>query len=270
MNHMKKLTLFLLISVLFISAISICDNEAHAEKFKWGKVTIDDEKAYGKIKINEATISYKLKGKKVIKNKKKLKKGKEYPVYDNAYYNVGKKSIELFKIGKNLYVQTNENAEYDPLLRKTRNKLVGSGTLQGNITWQYNRYIGTKPDVGSYVIAFSKWEPSTLSTSDLVSMLNEGSANAEYGIYFTQVDGFGNYSLPLASGKYDILIISMKTTRDYNQPVPDNVVNMMNKYLYDFKSTDLGLNLSNHLIKYITITKGETYTLSKDWGYTYF
>lgn len=267
---MKKLTIFILMLTLFISVVSINGNEVHAQKIKWGKITIDDEKAYGKIKINEDTVSYKLKNKKMIKNKKKLKKGKEYPVYNNDYYNVGKKSIELFKIGKNLYVQTSEKAEYDPLTKEIRNKLVGNGTLQGSITWQYNTYIGTRPDTGADVIAFQKWEAQKISITDLVAILNGKEDGSDYGIYYTQVDGFGRYSLPLASGKYTILIRSRKTTRDYKEPISENVEKTMKTYIPDFKSTDLAMYFYNHLVKDVKITKGETYTISKDWGYTYF
>lgn len=268
---MKKLTIFILILTLFISVVSINGNEVHAQKIKWGKITVDDEIDWGKIQIKKNVYSYKLKGNKLVRNEKKVKKGKEYAVKEFDFRKIGNKYLNLYKVGKNLYIAKSKNVKYTYLSKEIRNKLVGNGTLQGTITWQYNKYIGTKPDVGANVIAFPKWNLEFISMNDLTLSAESPSYAKKKGIYTTKVDGFGNYNLTLPAGGYYILIKSAKTTRNPNDQLDDNVLNTIVSCTDGFIDTNnFGLYWYNSISEEIHITKGETYTLSKDWGYTYF
>lgn len=268
---MKKLTLFMLMLTLFISVVSIGGNEAHAQKIKWGKITIDDETDWGKIQIKKNVYSYKLKGNKLVRNEKQVKKGKEYAVKEFDFRKINNKYLNLYKVGKNLYIAKSKNVKYTYLSKEIRNKLVGNGTLQGSITWQYNKYIGTKPDIGAKVIAFPKWRLEWISIEDLALSAESPSYAKGKGIYSTKVDGFGNYTLALPSGEYYILIRSLKTTRNPNEQLNTNVMETISLCTYGFSETNsFGLYLFNSMSEEIYITKGETYTISKDWGYTYF
>lgn len=273
---MKKLIGFILISVLFISVVSIGDNEVHAEKFKWGKVTIDDETSWGKVQIKKNTSVYKKSGKNFVKVKNKtLKKGEEYGVFKVLYNKkINKKKVNLIKLYGNSYVIKNKNVKYLILTPEVRNKLVGNGTLQGSITWQYNKFIGTKPDINAHIIAFPKQYFSQTRIDYLALSSTSPSYAKNAGFFSTTVNGFGNYTLPLPSGKYYILIKSHNTTRNSNESIDNYVKSIMKKNVVDFTTNsniyDFGLNNYNHDIWEIEIKKGEIIDISKDWGYTYF
>lgn len=267
---MKKLTLFLIISVLFISVLSFGDNEAHAEKFKWGKVTIDDEKAYGKVKIKNNVPSYKIKNKKMVKNKTKLKKGKEYAVYSDGVITQsnGDKNIDTFKIGENLYTD-NKNVKYYPLDRNTRSKLVGNGTLQGTVTWEH-RFKGTKPDIRARIVAFPKWRFNKISSKDFEygAVFSQQAKNK--GFYSTLADDYGNYTLTLPTGEYYILIKSNNTIRNYKATVDELIIETVNVNINNtFDENSYAIGLANVYAQEIEIAKGEIINISKDWERNY-
>lgn len=155
--------------------------------------------------------------------------------------------------------------EKSPSIKPVAN---GSATLKGNITWQYNRVIGTKPDVGATVILFPINNKATTS-AELVKVMDGKIPASTLGIYHANVDGYGTYELNnLPAGKYVALYTSLKTLRDYKQPIDATKAKLL-PYISNVETNPLGLTLFNHMIVDVQLKDNEQKVISKDWGYTY-
>ena len=87
---------------------------------------------------------------------------------------------------------------------------VGTCTIRGNVVWQYNRYVGTKADVGAKVLLLRRFEPKL----ELMPLLDE--TDRDKGVYVTEVDLLGKYEIgDLPPGSYDLLVLSKNTTRNF-------------------------------------------------------
>ena len=87
---------------------------------------------------------------------------------------------------------------------------VGTCTVRGNVVWQYNRYVGTKADVGAKVLLLRRFEPKL----DLSPLLDK--TDRDKGVHVTEVDMLGKYEINgLPPGSYDLLILSKNTTRKF-------------------------------------------------------
>ena len=90
------------------------------------------------------------------------------------------------------------------------------GRLQGLVSWQYNEFVGTKPDVGAKIFLFPTRPHSKIKDEDVVSfalgIIPEENKN-EY--YFAKANGNGNYTISnVKPGNYLVLIISENTNRN--------------------------------------------------------
>lgn len=156
-----------------------------------------------------------------------------------------------------------------PSTKPEKPAVSGSATLKGNITWQYNKVIGTKPDVGAAIYLFPKNNKAT-TAAELVKVANGEMPASKIGIYFASVDGYGTYELNnLPAGEYVALYISLKTLRDFMQPLEDTTKNRLRPYISNVDTIPLGLSLFNHMVIDIQLKDNEQKTISKDWGYTH-
>lgn len=145
----------------------------------------------------------------------------------------------------------------------------GVASLKGNITWQYNKYIGTRPDVGASVILFPK-NNRPVTIKQVIAMQDGKIDASSIGLYYSRIDGFGSYELTnIPAGDYFALYISLKTYRNYLLPVDNNVSSQLKNYVSDYKEGDLGLGLFNHMVVNVQLKDKEQKTISKDWGYSY-
>lgn len=239
---MKRLVSILLMSVLFISVLSFNSNEAKA-------VSTVNYLTTTKTALKASTSS---KSKTLVIIKKGVKLQSNYK--------------------KGNWTQIVYKSKTGWVTNKTLKKYTaGKGKVNGVITWQYNEYVGTKADVGADVVAFPIGGFKKIKIEDVYSATISNSFANKNGLYSTEVNGFGNYSLTLPEGQYYILIKSAKTTRNPDEPVSSYVKSVMKKYSTNFKNDSiLGLHIYNHMIEKVTIKKGVTVDISNDWGYTYF
>jgi len=83
-------------------------------------------------------------------------------------------------------------------------------TVRGNVVWEYNKFVGTRPDVGAKVFLLRRF-----SDKILVSPLLRES-DPPKGVYVTTVDLLGKFEFTgLPPGTYDLLIRSKNTTRKF-------------------------------------------------------
>lgn len=110
-----------------------------------------------------------------------------------------------------------------------------TGNIKGVITWQYNKYVGTKPDNGAIIYLFPD-QPVNLIHNDEINIFspimigstgiteNTRMIEKKTGIYIAIADGYGHYEIQdIPSGEYTTLIVSRETDRDFmNESIDDH------------------------------------------------
>ena len=150
-----------------------------------------------------------------------------------------------------------------------------ASTLEGNITWQYNDFIGTKPDVGANIYLYSYG----MNPAD-----SFGNASNEEdflivpkklcGVYHVRADGYGHYAINnLPAGKYLVFVVSSKTVRDLTDNNDcDLRWQVMNRYSLLSKDTFMNLSgaaMNKSTFSTITIPENGAEIFSYDFGYTW-
>lgn len=147
---------------------------------------------------------------------------------------------------------------------------MGNGNLKGTVTWQYNKIIGTREDVGAKVILIPE-EFNFNKSSDEKDFYISNKIPQDSGIFVTKVDGHGDYEInSIPSGKYFLILISEKTNRDITKPL-NMYKDMLSKTVHDWESFQLfALGTKQFNIEEITIEANQTLNKSHDFGFTYF
>ena len=148
------------------------------------------------------------------------------------------------------------------------------GSLTGTITYQYNKYIGTKPDVGAGVMLIqTNHVPLDSDDGTFLSFSEIGFDDPM--IHCTEVDGMGNYYLDnVPAGYYYLLIVSEETNEspdmeDMNKKVARNYLE--GKITAEaLERLELNLSLNSFEFETIEIKANQTARFSHDFGYTYF
>ncbi|WP_053403408.1 hypothetical protein [Priestia koreensis] len=262
----KKILIFVLTAMLLVlGSFNV------SASTKWGKIEIKTG-MIGKVQILKNTVSYTISSKKKLTVSKNLIKGNEFGVY--AY---DKNYGGLYKLSGNQYVKKSSAIKYVTLpAQKPTTSIpkppVGYGTVKGDITWQYNRYIGTKPDVGAdvYLIPVN-FNPKTVKKSDLDTYILIGSAPKNSNLYYGKVSGFGHYEISnVPVGKYLLVVSSAKTNRNPDDPIYIKSV-LAPKLGASYQMfEDFKLKFPSHTWSTIEISKGNVLDYSYDFGYTYF
>ncbi|GKU80166.1 stalk domain-containing protein [Paenibacillus sp. L3-i20] len=144
------------------------------------------------------------------------------------------------------------------------------GNIKGAITWQYNEYVGTKPDVGANVTLIPTVVNKIVNDTFFALTLKQVDQGTN-GIYTTLVDGNGDYNIDdVPAGKYFLLISSNNTNSDLTveKDDMDTLSQIFDKETMEM--LELNLKLEKYELKTITIKKDKTITESHDFGYTYF
>lgn len=149
-----------------------------------------------------------------------------------------------------------------------------TGSISGNITWQYNRYIGTKADTGAYIALVPK-NSSSLKGIDHTNFSKLNLTNGIDGIYTVKADGYGQYNISnIPIGEYTAIVISKETTWYYRFENSDGWNSYMNN-LFDYLSSSelsnikLWIGYQKVYTESITVNANQTTTFSHDFGYTY-
>ncbi|MBB6447295.1 hypothetical protein [Bacillus benzoevorans] len=148
------------------------------------------------------------------------------------------------------------------------------GHVNGTITWQYNKFVGTKGDVGAYVYLIpTDLDVEKVDINNLKLYLAVGTIPQGAPLFFTKADGYGNYELNyIPEGEYILIFSSENTKTDPNEPIHPYIVNLLQPVLkesYQFLET-VRLNLYKSEVQVIQIKNDRTLNESYDFGYTYF
>ena len=154
------------------------------------------------------------------------------------------------------------------------------GEVKGLVTYQYNKYIGTRGDNGATIFLIPKNTALRESTNGRI-FLQGTSGLHDSGVVVTHADGYGNFSFgnTVPAGEYVCYIVSKNTTsgaafsinnnRDnYNAQITKDVALYLNKYdLYSLAMFGIGLN--KYSSTDVSVRSGVAINLSIDFGYTY-
>jgi len=144
--------------------------------------------------------------------------------------------------------------------------------LEGVITWQYNDFIGTKPDVGAKIFLIPRdFNPTNFKQIDLEGYSMIGIAPKNSNLFYTEANGYGNYKLKnIPVGEYILVVSSKKTTRDPDGEViiEDILKERLGKAYDQFFLFNVG-DYKNYTWSFIEVQKNETIEFSHDFGYSY-
>ncbi len=151
---------------------------------------------------------------------------------------------------------------------------IKTGSVEGNITWQYNKYVGTKADTGAYVALIPIEGNTKEKDNNSFAMLRD--TNGENGIYSAKVDGMGEYFIDdVPVGKYLVLIVSRNTTEgdrfDDEEAWLQWTSDIFSPLISDtdLKTLQLMIGYKSWHFYTIEIKEGKIKRISHDFGYTY-
>lgn len=150
----------------------------------------------------------------------------------------------------------------------------GAGNIKGVITWQYNNFIGTKPDTGANIVLISKNINKNVnknSDNRIFDLTLEQAPNGKNGIYTGKADGYGNYEIDdVPAGAYYILIKSNNTNSDMTI---DSFTSSVLQGMFseqDWNNLQNILKLNKYIFTTVEIKSDKTIIGSHDFGHTYF
>lgn len=191
-----------------------------------------------------------------------------YTISDGQYLKISRATAQ--KIGN--AASTNKNTSSSSSNTTSRS---GYGQVKGEITWKYNKVLGTRGDDGSYVILI----PDDSSTKDYdneyAAMFLTGTYDS--GIIVTKCDGYGRFDFgdKVPAGKYRCAVISHNTTSSYRFNDEDgwneDIDDKFGKYFSeeDLDTLKLFIGYQSVATSMIEVEKGKCNTITKDFGYTY-
>ncbi|MED1800828.1 hypothetical protein [Brevibacillus porteri] len=146
------------------------------------------------------------------------------------------------------------------------------GALKGTITWQYNDFVGTKPDVNARIYLIpTDFDKNTITDLEEGMFAYDTIAPKGSGLYAAKANGYGNYEIGnVPAGEYHILVVSKQTIRNVQEPVDDLTAYTLNPYVRDWENFEAAtFLLYKHVLSKITIEENQTLDFSHDFGNTY-
>ncbi|WP_315371287.1 MULTISPECIES: stalk domain-containing protein [Paenibacillus] len=291
----KAISFFVIISLLILSTVS-----------QVGAAPLTYSVFFNQVKLDVIPINYKG---KLYFDAKQVFQSAQYKYYfdtkEKTYiidkaYSTGQKTIR-FKTGEKKYtlnsekhttteppIYINNKTLITPLffsevteekLSITESKkiinfgnydMASVGNIKGVLTWQYNKYIGTKPDVNAKIVLIPRDIPKYSRIHDTIFGITFSSKGTN-GIYTSKADGYGSYNIDnVPTGRYFLLFSSKNTNSDmtigeYDQKRLEPLFGIPT-----WENIILNLKLNKYELREIEISKDHTLTESHDFGYTYF
>lgn len=157
-------------------------------------------------------------------------------------------------------------------INQQQNISTEKGNLKGTITWQYNDFIGTKPDVGAVIFLIpSNFNPNSITDEDLKQFYGNFIAPKNSGIFSTKTNGYGYYEISnVPQGEYIIFIMSRMASRNNENQIDQNTINLLKPVIknWDFFKL-IFLDTNKFKCDRITINRGLDLDYSHDFGYSY-
>lgn len=150
----------------------------------------------------------------------------------------------------------------------------GYGTVNGNVTWQYNKFIGTKADTGADVYLIPLDFSIKGGDNKKLSLLSD--TKGKNNVFYVKVDGMGQYVLNnIPTGNYRIFIKSKNTTSYLRFDDEATWNKLLDGYFEsiltpeELESFKTMVGADSFYTDTITVQDGKATTISHDFGYTY-
>lgn len=161
---------------------------------------------------------------------------------------------------------------YDSNAKQSDMNKIEVGTVEGTVTWQYNKFVGTKGDNGATVILVRLPVEDTIaklsdSDRDLLGRgLDSGSVYVSAdGIYEIKVDGFGKFSKDgILVGRYLTIVTSGSTSPSPDDVYTQSCTSRLKEFFNDIRFFRKAYCTS------VQIKSGERSQIVHDFGNTYF
>ena len=152
---------------------------------------------------------------------------------------------------------------------------TGFGQVKGQVTWKYNKYLGTRGDDGAKVMLIPKNADTKKFDNHYAAMFLSGTYDS--GIIVTKCDGYGNFDFGdrIPEGEYICLIVSKNTTAaarfNNEESWKSQITATYGKYFSseDLETLMLFMGYKSLASGTISVEKGRVNTITKDFGYTY-
>lgn len=185
--------------------------------------------------------------------------------WDNSKgFSIGKSNINGFPAGAATQQISNSNS-----IKTT--VPYGYGNIKGNITYQYNEFIGSRGDVGAGVVLLNKnATPGSINYDPKIGMNGDFTASSSSDVYYLIADGYGHYEVNnIPTGEYVIVIQSMKA-KTFSHIVDPGFDSLTKPLFGTSYSTFRGgfTSLFKHLVDTVTIQPNTTLDYSHDFGYS--
>lgn len=144
-----------------------------------------------------------------------------------------------------------------------------AGDLHGTITWQYNRYIGTRADDGAKIWLWPvNYDKRQISEQDEKYWLM--GMEAPKNCFVTTVDGYGKFEIyGIPAGEYVIFVSSRNTYRDINEPV-ESYYRYFSRWFNNMENFRMWcIGTKNFIFKTIKIVDSHPNVYNYDFGYSY-
>ncbi|MCX6160839.1 MAG: hypothetical protein NTV87_05820 [Ignavibacteriae bacterium] len=127
-----------------------------------------------------------------------------------------------------------------------------TGNIKGTLTWQYNKYVGTKPDVDALVYVIKEFQEDIRQ-------------------YKTRANGYGNYEInDIPVGNYFVVLISFNTTQNPKEGIYWGKLGASLSDKQKEHLRNMGLGDWKYKIIEIKIKENKTVDVSHDFGNTYY
>ncbi|MDB5042233.1 MAG: hypothetical protein JWN27_2959 [Candidatus Eremiobacteraeota bacterium] len=155
------------------------------------------------------------------------------------------------------------------------------GSAVGLLTWQYNDFVGTKPDVGASACLIPLRATKVVADDAKGVMLDAhlgiDTTINKYGWVCGKADGSGAVNLDaVPPGTYTALVISEKTTRNFKAPLSDLELQILG-FRFDPDAVRIVTMEPSVLllrqwsfVSTIVVRSGTVSHFSYDFGHTYF
>ncbi len=151
---------------------------------------------------------------------------------------------------------------------------VAYGQVKGQITWQYNKVLGTRGDNGAKILIIPINDNVKTFDNHEAAMFLTGTYDS--GIMVTKCDGYGNFDFGsnVPVGKYIALIVSENTNsteRYYDENGWLEEFSMMYENSFsskDFEKLVSFVGYQKYAYSYFTVEPDDTITITHDFGYT--
>lgn len=166
-----------------------------------------------------------------------------------------------------------------PVVKPAPPAITTYGNVSGNITYFYNNYRGNVADTNARVIFINKdgraKDMPTLSDKVYWMMPDKINQYNDYGVFMTQVDGSGRYSINIPTAEYMVVIISNRATSESafrnKGEYEYNLASAVNPYINPTNAQYLGQEVLywKYTTTSVTVMQNLPATVSHDFGMSY-